>query len=104
MLIEMKPVCKPKQEVPKSLNELWLDMYRENGFKYFVIKVDDFLNAISESELVEFGNMIARFNGERELKGKKKNSYYVMNRDEVPNIKSTDQFINLVHAIDKELS
>ena len=64
-----------------------------NKFKYFVFKIEDLASALGEYKLKEFFDIAERYNEYRaEKKGVAPSKYWIINRDEVPDIKSFDEF------------
>ena len=84
-------------EIP-PLGQFIKDVYsREdeygNKFKYFVFKIEDLASALGECKLREFFDIAERYNEYRaEKKGVAPSKYWIINRDEVPDIKSFDEF------------
>lgn len=84
-------------EIP-PLEQFIKDVYsREdeygNKFKYFVFKIEDLASALGECKLREFFDIAERYNEYRaEKKGVAPSKYWIINRDEVPDIKSFDEF------------
>jgi hypothetical protein len=55
----------------------------EDGFKYFVLKIDDFLASLDDEEIKLFNIFLYKHENYRESKGKRRtNSFWVVNRDE----------------------
>lgn len=61
----------------------WRQWLRENGFKYFVLKAEDFLSALDADQVDEFNMMLKAHELYRVKRGKSmSNAYWVVNRDE----------------------
>lgn len=71
---------------PKDVKDIrlsWRLHLQKNKIKYFVIKADEFLQALSPSEAKKFNILLRRYERWREGQGKTaSNSYYIVNRDE----------------------
>lgn len=68
---------------PQSVKAGWLADLKINKLKYFVLKAEDFLNVLSESEARAFNMMLMKLEHKRESQGKTPaNFYWVVNRDE----------------------
>lgn len=66
-----------------TLKELWLQDFKEKKLKYFVLKAEDFLNALNDEEIDIFNRMLKKHEMWRVKKGKTEyNQYWVVNRDE----------------------
>lgn len=84
-------------EIP-PLGQFIKDVYSRkdeygNKFKYFVFKIEDLANALGECRLREFFDITERYNEYRaNHRGKAPGKYWVINRDEVPEIKSFEEF------------
>lgn len=84
-------------EIP-SFEQYIKDIYlREDEYgnksKYFVFKIEDLANALGEYKLKEFFDIAERYIKYRaEKKGVVPSKYWVINKDEVPDIKSFDEF------------
>ena len=80
-------------EIPSlSISKFIIDMYKKEGFKYFILKIEDLSEALDSIELSEFFEFMDKYNSYRNNKGKEPNSYWVINRDEVPDIKTFEEF------------
>lgn len=65
------------------MKETWLKELKRQGFKYFVIKIDEFFDALNEDEIEFFNDLLALYNKHRTKKGKSAyNNYWIVNRDE----------------------
>ena len=77
-----------------------LRYYKEQGCKFIVLKMEDLMKSISNwTQWGQLQDILINFNNFRQSIGKGINKYYVINRDECPNIKSGDDFVNLLHKI-----
>ena len=63
-----------------TINEDWKQHLKEHGIKYFVLKGEDWMNALSADELYIFNEMLEAYNTYREPKPI--NKYLVLNIDE----------------------
>lgn len=80
-----------------NIKEDWIKELREADIKYFVLKVEDFLNSLTEEECLEFDEFLVKHEEYRSNNGKSPfNEYYVVNRDDVPNIKSREEFLKII--------
>lgn len=80
-----------------DLGKEWLKELKDSDCKYFVIKAEDFFESLCEDMLREFNDMLYYYNDYREKQGKPVNKYFVLNRDEYPQFKSSKEFINWVN-------
>ena len=72
--------------------------FKSNGFKYWVLKIEDFIDALSEAELNAFNEMLSKHEEYRLSCGKTpSNSYWVVNRDDTP-IDNLEDFLKVVSA------
>ena len=71
---------------------------KENKFKYFVLKIEDLINALSVEEIYKFWDILDTFNNYRyDILGKEKlNRYMVLNMDEFTKFSSFDEFYNWI--------
>ena len=77
-----------------------LNYYKEQGCKFIVLKMEDLMKSITNwTQWGQLQDILINFNNYRQSIGKGINKYYVINRDECPNIKSGDDFVNLLHKI-----
>jgi hypothetical protein len=80
--------------------EDYLKCYKEQGCKFIVLKMEDLMKSINDwPQWVQLQSILVNYNNFRQSIGKGINKYYVINRDECPNIKSGDDFVNLLHKI-----
>lgn len=74
----------------------WLDNWKlqikASGFKYFVLKCDDFLDSLGQYHGQKFNEFLDMYNKYREKLGKDINKYWVVNREDVPHIKTWEEF------------
>lgn len=72
------------------------DLYTTAGFKYWVLKIEDMIEGILHSgsmyELECFFDFLDIYNNFRAEKGKSPSNYWLINRDEVPDIKTFEEF------------
>lgn len=84
----------------EECKEDYLRYYKEQGCKFIVLKMEDLMKSISNwTQWGQLQDILINFNNFRQSIGKGINKYYVINRDECPNIKSGDDFVNLLHKI-----
>lgn len=84
----------------EECKEDYLRYYKEQGCKFIVLKMEDLMKSINDwAQWVQLQNILINYNNFRDSIGKGINKYYVINRDECPNIKSGDDFVNLLHKI-----
>ena len=84
----------------EECKEDYLNYYKEQGCKFIVLKMEDLMKSITDwTQWGQLQNILVNFNNYRQSVGKGINKYYVINRDECPNIKSGDDFVNLLHKI-----
>ena len=84
----------------EECKEDYLRYYKEQGCKFIVLKMEDLMKSINDwDQWDQLQNVLINFNNFRQSIGKGINKYYVINRDECPNIKSGDDFVNLLHKI-----
>lgn len=80
-----------------GIKEEWLKQFENEELKFFVLKAEDFLEVLSEEEIKLFNSWLERHEQYRINKGKEPfNEYYVVNRDDVPNIKSREEFFKII--------
>lgn len=74
---------------------------KERDYKYWIVKIEDFVDALSERELNNFFNMLDRYNEFR--LPKPTNSYFLINRDEY-DFSNAEEFIQALepHKIKKD--
>lgn len=80
----------------EEYGKAWLKDLKASDCKYFVIKAEDLFEALNENMLREFSDMLYYYNEYREQQGKSVNKYFVLNRDEYPQFKTAQEFINWV--------
>ena len=69
-------------ELP-DMRDQWLEDLKTEGLRFFVLKAEDFLRALSEEEAFYFNQMLKKHEDYRTGKGKSSyNKYWVVNRDE----------------------
>lgn len=84
----------------EECKEDYLKYYKEQGCKFIVLKMEDLMKSINDwSQWHQLQNILLNYNNFRQSIDKGINKYYVINRDECPNIKSGDDFVNLLHKI-----
>lgn len=84
----------------EECKEDYLNYYKEQGCKFIVLKMEDLMKSINNwTQWGQLQDILVNFNNYRQSIGKGINKYYVINRDECPNIKSGDDFVNLLHKI-----
>lgn len=84
----------------KEYKEDYLEQFKKEGFKFIVLKMEDLMGSIVDWEQWDaLQNLLLNYNNFRQSLGKGLNKYYVINRDECPNIKTGDDFVNLLHKI-----
>lgn len=67
-------------------------LYKSIDCKYFVFKIEDLLDAISEDDYMNLINIMDKYNQYREDNEKSENKYFVVNREEFPRFKKTEEF------------
>ncbi len=84
----------------EEYKEDYLKYYKEQGCKFIVLKMEDLMKSINNwDQWDQLQNILLNYNNFRKSIDKGINKYYVINRDECPNIKSGDDFVNLLHKI-----
>lgn len=81
----------------EGYGKVWLKDLEASDCKYFVIKAEDLLEVLNEDMLREFSDMLYYYNEYREQQGKPINKYFVLNRDEYPQFKTAQEFIDWVN-------
>ena len=71
--------------------------YEDLDCKYIVLKVEDLAESLSEEEYNAFEHILERYNTYREIRGKKINKYFVVNRDDYPQFKSAQEFYDFLN-------
>lgn len=88
------------EEFPISGEELrkqWLQSFKDDGLMYFVLKADQFLEVLNDDMIIDFLRALEDLANYRESIGKTRdNEYYVVNRDDVPHIKSREEFLKII--------
>ena len=82
------------QEIKKE----YLQQIQNDDCKYFVLKADDLLDSLETwDQFYEFQALLARYNEYRQQKkAKNPNKYFVVNRDEFPKIKNSEEYITFL--------
>ena len=80
-----------------TIKEEWLSHMEDNGLKFLVIKLEEFLTSISEKETQALLYLLDKYGNYRESLGKPRgNEYYVVNKDDVPHLKTKEEFFKAV--------
>lgn len=61
------------------------------NYRYWIVKIEDFVDSLSDSEVSSFFDMLDKYNKFREPKPI--NSYWLINRDEY-NLPTVEDFLN----------
>ena len=72
----------PGPNDPYDRMEQWQKELQVDGFKYFVLKMDDVFASLTSYELEDFNECLYKYNARRKRQGKPVNAYWVVNRDE----------------------
>lgn len=67
-------------------------LYESIDCKYFVFKIEDLLDAISEDDYMNLINIMDKYNQYREDNEKPENKYFVVNREEFPRFQKAEEF------------
>ena len=67
-------------------------LYKSIDCKYFVFKIEDLLDAISEDDYMNFINIMDKYNQYREDNKKSENKYFIVNREEFPRFQKAEEF------------
>lgn len=67
-------------------------LYKSIDCKYFVFKIEDLLDAISEDDYMNLITIMDKYNQYREDNEKSENKYFVVNREEFPRFKKAEEF------------
>lgn len=67
-------------------------LYKSIDCKYFVFKIEDLLDAISEDDYMNLITIMDKYNRYREDNEKSENKYFVVNREEFPRFKKAEEF------------
>ena len=67
-------------------------LYKSIDCKYFVFKIEDLLDAISEDDYMNLINIMDKYNQYREDNKKSENKYFVVNRKEFPRFQKAEEF------------
>ena len=83
----------------------YLQQIQNDNCKYFVLKADDLLDSLETwDQFYEFQALLARYNEYRQQKkAKSSNKYFVVNRDEFPKIKNSEEYIALLKNVYQKL-
>ena len=76
-----------------NLKEDWIYQMKSRGFKYFVLKAEDFLESLTESEILEFNDFLITYNEYR--KPKPINTYFIIDRDDYT-FENTEEFLKAI--------
>lgn len=80
-----------------GIKEEWLEQFESKELKFFVLKAEDFLEVLSKEEIKLFNLWLERHEQYRISKGKKPfNTYYIVNKDDVPHLKTKEEFFKAV--------
>ncbi len=80
-----------------GIKEIWLKSLKEEGLKFFVLKAEDFFEVLSDKEIELFNLWLMRHEEYRINKGKTPyNEYYLVNKDDVPHLKTKEEFFKAV--------
>ena len=80
-----------------TVKEDWLNYMEDNGLKFLVIKLEEFLTSISEKETQALLYLLDKYGNYRESLGKPRgNEYYIVNKDDVPHLKTKEEFFEAV--------
>lgn len=81
-----------------------IDYYKSKNYKYWVLKIEDFINALTEDEIQAFNEMLGK-NEEYRISTNRtpSNSYWIVNRDDTPidNLKDFFKAIGAEHCLEK---
>lgn len=67
-------------------------LYKSIDCKYFVFKIEDLLDAISEDDYMNLINIMDKYNQYREDNKKSENKYFIVNREEFPRFQKAEEF------------
>ena len=83
----------------------YLQQIQNDNCKYFVLKADDLLDSLETwDQFYKFQALLARYNEYRQQKkAKNPNKYFVVNRDEFPKIKNSEEYIALLKNVYQKL-
>lgn len=83
----------------------YLQQIQNDNCKYFVLKADDLLDSLETwDQFYEFQALLVRYNEYRQQKkAKNPNKYFVVNRDEFPKIKNSEEYIALLKNVYQKL-
>ena len=80
-----------------TVKEDWLNYMEDNGLKFLVIKLEEFLTSISEEETQALLYLLEKYGNYRESLGKPRgNEYYIVNKDDVPHLKTKEEFFKAI--------
>jgi len=71
------------EELKETWTKEWLKRLKEDNIKFFVLKIEDFIDALSWKDIELFDSFLAKHEEYRISLGKNPNNkYWVVNRDE----------------------
>jgi hypothetical protein len=71
----------PRDPTMKQCRDNWWKWLRVSGFRYFVLRIDDMLEALSPRDAMTLSRLLDKYNEHRGKKGKPTRSYWVVHRD-----------------------
>lgn len=81
-----------------ELQKQIFDYAKENKYKFWVLKMDTFVQSLTDEELIDFAQMLKKHADYRESIGKSRNNlYWIVNRDDTP-IDNINDFLRAVGA------
>lgn len=69
-------------------------LYKSIDCKYFVFKIEDLLDAISEDDYMNLIAIMDKYNRYREDNEKSENKYFVINREDFPRFQKAEEFFS----------
>lgn len=71
-------------------------MVSRDVYRYFVLKIDHLIDSLREHEIPQFMDFLDFYNEYRKSINKNESKYWVVNREDVPHIKTIDEFLETV--------
>lgn len=80
-----------------TVKEEWLNYIKNKELKFLVIKLEEFLTSVTEEEAHVLLYLLDKYGNYRESLGKPRgNEYYLVNKDDVPHLKTKEEFFEAV--------
>lgn len=85
----------------EEIKKDWINQLKEMDCTYFVLKAENLINILDQTELIEFDNILYKYNYSDMKKGYTPNKYFVINRDDVNFAHSAEEFYAVMKKLNK---